>query len=258
MSRGSVRSIVGRLLGIVAVTFVAVGIGVRGALNRPPVRLHRQLAHGGGEEGHRPRRWRSVHAASATSWWQPGKAGPRTETDGLTARAIAASPGTRDPDGAHGGLGHAAHRRTTGSVLHVCPEHGQALPGHQRRRDRTRPTPRSSGGRSTTPTDRMPPRCLRDPSRPSTTSSTASGPASTSQLPRRARTETTTPSRWTTSPTRRRPSSRGWLRRTRRAAGRSASSTPSCTIRTATTTPSGRTRCILGRTSSARGAGTSS
>lgn len=35
-------------------------------------------------------------------------------------------------------LGHAALRRTAGSVLHLCPEHRQALSDHQRRRDRER------------------------------------------------------------------------------------------------------------------------
>jgi hypothetical protein len=80
----------------------------------------------------------------------------------------------------------------------------------------------------------MPPRPPTRRSWPAaTTSSTPTGPGLTWPLLRRARTETTTPSRRTTSPTRPRRSSRGWLRRTKRAAGCSASSTPSCTIRTA-------------------------
>ena len=98
MSRGSVRSIVGRSLGVVAVTFVAVGS--RGVPWRcsagPPVRLHRQLAHGGGEEGNRPgagaRRTRlRLLPGLATR----GRAGPRRPRRTGSLERSTASPGTR-------------------------------------------------------------------------------------------------------------------------------------------------------------------
>ncbi len=97
MSRGSVRSIVGRLLGIVAVTFVAVGIGASAARSSPGLLFgftdNSPMAVG--KKATAPALALGARGFGYFLVWQPGKGWPtKAETDGL-ARAIAASPGTR-------------------------------------------------------------------------------------------------------------------------------------------------------------------
>ena len=94
MSRGSVRSIVGRLLGIVAVTFVAVGVGASAARSSPGLLFgftdNSPMAVG--KKATAPALALGARGFGYFLVWQPGKGWPtKAETDGL-ARAIAASP----------------------------------------------------------------------------------------------------------------------------------------------------------------------